>query len=277
VENISESESKNTDKVSIIIPTHNRVELLKRALESCFSQTYKNIEIIIINDCSTDGTKEYLDSLDSIKVIHNPKSLRAPKSRNLGAEHSTGEYLCFLDDDDVLLPRKIEKQVRKFQELDNPNVGILSCDSLEIRKDKSFVVENRKKGNLHKDLLAKYCVVGGTLTLLIKREAFYKAGMFDVQLRSNQEYDLMIRIARDYEFDFVPEVLVHKYETDGQISTDFKKKSAGTRYLIIKSQSEYRKYGLSFYIKHMVRLSGLVVVYELSALFGIRFYRMIFP
>lgn len=269
--------SNNTDKVSIIIPTHNRVELLERAIESCTNQTFKNIEIIVVNDGSTDGTFAYLEKRKDIQAIHNNTSIGAPASRNAGAKAASGSYLCFLDDDDEFLPQKIGKQVQRFKELNNPAVGIISCDSLEIRKDKQIILENRKRGNLHKDLLAKYCVVGGTMTLLFKKEAFFDAGMFDIHLRSNQEYDLMIRAARKWLFDFVPEVLVHKYETDGQISTNFKKKSAGTRYFIKKNQSEYMKYGLLFYIKHMIRLSILVLVYELSNILGIRFYRMIFP
>lgn len=268
---------KNKDKVSIIIPTHNRVALLKRAIDSCKKQTYDNIEIIVINDGSTDPTFTYLEQQSDIRVIHNNEPLGAPTSRNIGAQIATGSYLCFLDDDDEILPSKIEKQVQRFNELNDAKVGIVSCDSLEIRKDKQFILENRKRGNLHKELLAKYCVVGGTMTLLFKKDAFFEAGMFDIHLRSNQEYDLMIRVARNWTFDFVPEVLVHKYETDGQISTNFNKKSAGTRYFIKKNQAEYKKYGWGFYTKHMLRLSGLVVVYELSKLLGIRFYRLIFP
>lgn len=268
---------KNKDKVSIIIPTHNRVELLERAINSCKDQTYDNIEVIVVNDGSTDDTSTFLEHRSDVRFIHNSSPLGAPASRNKGAEVATGTYLCFLDDDDEILPEKIEKQVQRFNELNDAKVGIISCDSLEIRKDKQFVLENRKRGDLHKDLLAKYCVVGGTMTLLFKKEAFFDAGMFDVHLRSNQEYDLMIRVARNWTFDFVPEVLVHKYETDGQISTNFKKKSAGTRYFIKKNQTEYKKYGISFYLKHMIRLSGLVIVYELSNIFGIRFYRLIFP
>jgi len=270
-------EKKNTDKVTIIIPTHNRLELLQRAIDSCTSQTHDNIEIIVVNDGSTDGTKAYLNGRKDILSIHNTTSLGAPASRNTGAQAASGSYLCFLDDDDEILPKKIEKQVQRFIDLNDPSVGIISCDSLEIRKDRQILLENRKRGNLHKDLLAKYCVVGGTMTLLFKKEAFFDAGMFDVHLRSNQEYDLMIRVARNWTFDYVPEVLVHKYETDGQISTNFKKKSAGTRYFIKKNQSEYKKYGILFYMHHMARLSSLVIVYELSNILGIRFYRLLFP
>lgn len=251
---------------------------MKRALNSCFAQTYPNLEIIVVNDASADGTREWLDAQQgNIRVFHNEQASGAPFSRNFGASAAKGEYLCFLDDDDEILPAKIERQVACFLQSNDPKLGIVSCDSLEIRRDREFVLENRKRGELHKALLSKYCVVGGTMALLIRRDAFLEAGMFDVKLKSNQEYDLMIHIARTRTFDFVPEVLVHKYETEGQISTNFRKKSQGTRYFMKKNQREYRQYGPFFYVQQMIRLSALVVVYELSRVMGYRFYRLLFP
>ena len=98
--------------VSAIITTHNRKDLLKRAIDSVFAQTYPNIELIVVDDASNDGTSEMCDD-NRINYIFIPKleSHGGNYARNLGIKASKGEYCAFLDDDDYWLPTKIEKQV----------------------------------------------------------------------------------------------------------------------------------------------------------------------
>ncbi|MBV1710234.1 MAG: glycosyltransferase [Erysipelothrix sp.] len=90
--------------ISVIIPTYNRVNMLKRAITSVQSQTYPKLEVVVINDCSTDETFNYLESLKftkgDLKIIHNEKNLNAGKNRQIGYQNCTGEYVVFLDDDD---------------------------------------------------------------------------------------------------------------------------------------------------------------------------------
>lgn len=269
-------ELNNTDKVSIIIPTHNRLNLLKRAIESCVNQTWPLIEIIVVNDGSKDGTAEYLNSLKNITVYHNKFPKGGPYSRNIGAKHAKGAYITFLDDDDELLPEKVERQMNWFKNNPESKTGVLTCDMLAIRPDKKFIIENRKRGNVYRDLLQKYCVLG-IHTMLIRRDIFEASGGFDLNLDSNQEYDLMIRMAEKTEFDFLPEVLVKVYLTPGQISLNFRKKRDGTITFIRKNKSRYKAEGTVFYIREMMRLWGITTVYQLSIWFGIRFYRLIFP
>lgn len=269
-------ESNNTDKVSIIIPTHNRLNLLKRALASCFNQTWPKIEVIVVNDGSEDGTREYLDSLNNITVFHNEAPKGGPYSRNLGAKYATGAFISFLDDDDELLHEKIERQMNWFKNNPESNTGVLTCDMLAVRPDKEFIIENRKRGNVYRDLLQKYCVQG-IHTMLIRREVFEASGGFDLKLESNQEYDLMIRMAEKTEFDFLPEILAKVYLTPGQISLNFRKKRDGTIAFIRKNKARYKAEGTVFYLREMARLWGIVTVYQFSVWFGVRFYRLVFP
>ena len=106
-------------KISVIIPTHNRVDLLGRAIRSVQNQTYKNIEIIIVSDGSTDGTDEFVNKLkytdNRIQFYEYKPSKGSNVARNLGIEKSKGEYIAFLDDDDEWLPTKLEKQLEVFQ------------------------------------------------------------------------------------------------------------------------------------------------------------------
>ena len=102
----------NLKKVSVIITTKNRKDLLKRAIESVKKQTYKNIELIVINDGSTDGTNEMLEKMKVKTIYIEPnKSKGGNYARNLGVINTDGEYIAFLDDDDEWMPTKIEKQV----------------------------------------------------------------------------------------------------------------------------------------------------------------------
>jgi glycosyltransferase involved in cell wall biosynthesis len=240
------------------------------------NQTWRNIEIIVVNDGSKDGTREYLDSLKNITVFHNDAPKGGPYSRNLGANYATGAFISFLDDDDELLPEKVERQMNWFENNPDSNTGVLTCDMLAVRPDKEYVIENRKRGNVYRDLLQKYCVQG-IHTMLIQREVFESSGGFDLKLESNQEYDLMIRMAEKVEFDFIPEVLAKVYLTPGQISLNFRKKRDGTITFIRKNKYRYKAEGTVFYIREMMRLWGITMVYQLSVWLGVRFYRLVFP
>lgn len=103
-------------KVSVIIPTHNRSDRMIRAVDSVRKQTYKNLEIVIVNDASVDDTEEVVRKIDDERIVYLKieKSQGANHARNVGVSHSTGEYLAFLDDDDEWFDEKIEKADKSF-------------------------------------------------------------------------------------------------------------------------------------------------------------------
>ena len=192
--------------VSIIITTHGRLPLLKKAYKSAKQQTYHNTEIIIVDDCSEDGTRQWAKQLDDCKYIYIPKeeTRGGNYARNLGIRNANGKYIALLDDDDIWANDKIEKQIRLFHD----NVGLVYCGHRAIYSDRTVehIPDEKYKGNL-KDIVftAIFCT---TSMLLIDRDVLYKAGLFDENLRFWQEYDLVIRICQITEADFVPEVLV---------------------------------------------------------------------
>ena len=102
--------------VSVIIPTFNRQKYLKNAINSVLNQTYENIELIIIDDNSSDNTQSYVEDINDNRLIYikNSKNLKAPKSRNIGIEKSRGDYIAFLDDDDTWYKTKLEKQIKLY-------------------------------------------------------------------------------------------------------------------------------------------------------------------
>lgn len=195
--------------VSAIITTHNRKDLLQRAINSVFAQTYSNIELIVVDDHSEDGTSEICQDT-RVKYIYIPKeeSRGGNYARNLGIKASKGEYCAFLDDDDYWLPTKIEKQVSLIEKMD--------CELVHCGRRKEIVksvgIEYRDVlpkpdhwGDMHKKILQTICTT--TTNILAKREALVDVGMFDENLLFWQEYELTIRLAQRKPFYFVNEPL----------------------------------------------------------------------
>ena len=118
-------------KVSVIIPTYQRAHLVSQAIESVLAQTYSDYEIIVVNNGSTDNTTEVLSQFgDKIRVIHLHANTGPSVARNLGMNASNGRYLAFLDDDDLWLPNKLEKQIPYLDS--HSNIGLIYRSSLRI-------------------------------------------------------------------------------------------------------------------------------------------------
>ncbi len=199
----------NMKLVSAIITTHNREKLLLRAIDSVFNQTYKNIECIVVDDSSTDNTKD-ICSKYPIYYIYIPKaeSHGGNYARNLGIKAAQGDYCAFLDDDDYWLPEKIEKQLRLIESKD--------CELVYCGSRQEFVLQNDIKyrnllpdrflcGDLHKKILQYICTT--TTNIMVKKNALLEVGLFDEELRFWQEYELTIRLAQRKPFYFVNEPL----------------------------------------------------------------------
>lgn len=199
--------------VSAIITTKNRLSLLIKALESIKAQTYPNIECIIVDDGSNDGTEEYCKNRPDIIYIKIPpkESKGGNYARNIGIHHSHGTYIAFCDDDDTWQPTKIEKQISMM--LDNNNLGLVYCgvkyNLITSNKNKiiNITPDYRNRGNLSSRIL--YTIPCVTSTILIKRAILDQIGYFDENLKFWQEYELTIRVCQISSIDFVQEYLVN--------------------------------------------------------------------
>ena len=186
--------------VSAIIITHNRRELVEKAYRSVKQQDYCPMEIIVVDDASEDGTKEYFEGMVDPQLryfyISREESRGGNHARNVGICQARGEYLAFLDDDDEWMPTKTGKQVAVLDS--RPEVGIVSSIKM-IQRD--FTVE-------YPDLLKNYpqtedmhteifnCTSYTTSCMMMRKQILEEIGMFDEQLRYWQEYDLLIRLAQ---------------------------------------------------------------------------------
>jgi glycosyltransferase involved in cell wall biosynthesis len=202
------SDKSRNDLVSVIIPTFDREGLLVDCIKSVFNQIYRPIECVVVDDGSTDGTfevvqtlKQELESQDfSILFIWQVNS-GAPSARNNGIRNGSGEFFQFLDSDDILYPDKIKAQVN-FLKL-NPSMDGVYGDWNKGEENDHLLVNGEKWDDIISQF---YCgQVIHTLSFLLRREIIQKTGPWDEKLRRNQEVDYFLRAAlKNGKFDYLP-------------------------------------------------------------------------
>jgi glycosyltransferase involved in cell wall biosynthesis len=208
--------------VSIVIPSYNYGQFVSEAVESVLAQTYSPIEVIVVDDGSTDNTREVLIERfgDRIRYIYQ-ENKGLPGARNTGIRNATGSFLAFLDADDLWLPTKLEKQMAVMSE--KPEVGLVYCSSLRVNTQTgaSYTEHCRPdvRGDVRRKVLHRNCIAGSASAALIRRECFDTVGLFDETLRSAEDWDMWIRLSRHYQFDFVPEALIQYRMHGSQMSS----------------------------------------------------------
>lgn len=198
--------------VTAIITTHNRKNLLMSAISSVQKQTYKPLELIVVDDASSDGTGAVLERLSKqykFKYIYISKeeSKGGNYARNKGIMEASGEYIGFLDDDDEWFPDKIEKQVAYIR--DNPECGAVGCGRV-IEDNHGKKIKQDLSSRLEGELSEK--VFTGTVLLssevLVKKKLIVDIGLFDENLKYWQDYELTIRLLQRTQLGIVREYLV---------------------------------------------------------------------
>lgn len=212
--------------VSVILTSFNGVTrgYLGFAIESVLNQTYKEFELLIIDDGSMDGTKEfckkYLDDSRVQYIYQVNKGLAS--ARNTGIEKSQGKYICFLDDDDVWKEDKLQKQVEFFEK--NPDVGMVYTN-LELIDEIGKVIgyqKHKANGDIYKELFFEN-IVDAPSSCMIKKEVFEKVGNFKEWMKSNEDYELWFRIAKEYKIYSINEPLVEYRVHQNKMSTNYPK------------------------------------------------------
>jgi glycosyltransferase involved in cell wall biosynthesis len=223
-------DSYHVPDISVVIPTHNRCEMVVRALESVLTQTHLPVEVIIVDDGSTDGTAEkitpYLGSADivTVKYIWKVKG-GVSSARNVGIAASGAEWISFLDSDDTWLPQKLERQVEALQRfprsaacvtdavyLNNPNL-------MQTAFGQAAVEERPLFGELRDALRSiAYGYHGLYLqTLLVRRDLLAEIGVFDEFLQLSEDSDMFFRVARRTSISYVNLPLVQIDRTPNRV------------------------------------------------------------
>ncbi|MCX5873490.1 MAG: glycosyltransferase, partial [Deltaproteobacteria bacterium] len=198
--------------VSVIIPTYNRLELLMATIESVRNQTFRDFEIIVVNDGSSDGTAEWLqEQSDLIHVDQTNSGIAA--SRNKGISVSNGEWLAFLDHDDIWALDKLQTQVDFVRA--NPDVGMVAAK--HVRLGKKISTRGPMKwirGDLFVKVFSKSFI--HTSSVVIRKEVLELIGGFPTKYRFADEFDVWLKIAKDYEIAYVdkPLVFIRFYESN---------------------------------------------------------------
>jgi glycosyltransferase involved in cell wall biosynthesis len=187
--------------VSVIIPTHNRAALLARAIASVRAQTYTQLEIIVVDDASSDNTRDVVAAINDgrIRYIRQRQNAGAPAARNQGIRAASGDYIAFLDDDDEWLPQKTEKQLAALRGYD---VVLCSSDLATVGKRDGAP---RVLGPA--DFRASPFAVGGT-GVLMARAGVLRTTLFDETLPRCQDWDMFIRLALRYRLVYLNEPLL---------------------------------------------------------------------
>ncbi|MGL2967011.1 glycosyltransferase family 2 protein [Flavobacterium sp. XGLA_31] len=242
--------------ISVVCLCYNHAEFIVESLDSVLSQHYSSIEIIIIDDCSTDNSVSVIETwlLDKpeITFIKNSQNLGNTKAFNLGLKIAKGDYLIDFATDDILLPNCITKQVEKFLSSTNKNLGIVYANASLIDEKGNFIEPffkvDRNGKVLHKrESSDEYLriITGGhealcSVTAMVKKEVYEKLNGYDENL-AYEDLDFWIRASRIYQIDFIDEILFQKRVLQNSLGTNFhRKKSPLSRkinlstYLIIK-------------------------------------------
>jgi glycosyltransferase involved in cell wall biosynthesis len=196
--------------ISVIIPAYNAERTILKTIESVQQQTYKDLEIIVINDGSRDRTLEVLATIADARLkIYSYQNSGLPTARNRGISHATGNYISFIDADDLWTEDKLEKQLLALQQ--NPKAGVAYSWTTFMVEDPdnpnniSFVPDNQVSfiGNIFPDLLLGNFISNGS-NILARREAIESVGEFEPTLKSCEDWDYYLRLAAKWQFVLVP-------------------------------------------------------------------------
>ena len=196
-------------KISVVIPTYNRYDFLKRALTSVYAQTYLPKEVIVIDDGSTDNTSQIQKDFPAIKYIYKENS-GVSSARNTGIKSSTYEWIAFLDSDDIWHEDKLQEQINFHQK--NQSILMSYTDEKWIRDSQEVKVPKKFRkfgGDIFSECLG-HCIIAPSASLL-HRSLFGEVGVFDESLEVCEDYDLWLRIAAKYEIGLVDKKLITKY------------------------------------------------------------------
>lgn len=227
------------------------------------SQTYENIELIVVDDSTSDYSQRQdvenavRDSSERILYIKHSRSRGANVARNTGLAHAKGYYVAFLDDDDEWSPNKIEEQLKGFTD---DRIALVYCGMMVVdEKENKRHQQNEpfKKGNVYNELL-KRNFIGSTSNPLIKRECIDRVGRFDIDFKSSQDYDLWLRLTKQFPVNYVEKPLLNYHTHDNErISTNLDNKISGREYINKKYYDDIKRDSKTWYMRNR----ALVVLY----------------
>jgi glycosyltransferase involved in cell wall biosynthesis len=206
--------------VSVVIPSYNAARYVEAAVDSVLGQTFRNVEVLVVDDGSTDGTEAVLSRYGrAIRYLRQENS-GVSAARNRGIQESTGRYVAFLDADDTWFPGKLDRQVAALESSGQHR----ACYSAHVICTEALaplaIQRSVRYGSTLEDLLLRGNVVGSICTLICDRSLFSIAGNFDLDLSQCADWDMWIRLATITEFLYLDEPLVTYRQHGSNMSAD---------------------------------------------------------
>ncbi len=259
---------KNKKLVSVIITTYNRASLLQRCLDGVLAQDYKNIEIIVADDCSTDNTseivKKYQKKDTRIKYFKHNKNKGNAYTRNTAFRNSKGFYVAFLDDDDEWIDsNKIKKQVEVFEKSNDQKLGIVCSGIIRLKNNGEKVIE---KALVPKDLKVKV-LKGGLIhnsTAMTKRSIMIEAGGFDLNVTRGVDSEFFRRLIVMYHYNVIfMEDITTQYDEGSTNRMTSIENCDGFYKHIISQWVNIKKYFKFFIKKPSILLIRVIIIIKL--------------
>ncbi|WP_366184798.1 glycosyltransferase family A protein [Flavobacterium ovatum] len=209
---------KNNELISIILPVYNGEKYISLAIESCLNQSYSNIELIIVNDCSTDGTLEvitpFLEKDHRITVLNNPINLKLPASLNIGHRIAKGDFITWTSDDNIYKFDAIEILVN---ELENREADVVYSDFIMINEIGSILTEV-EYGEFENNIFGNF--IGASF--LYKKEVFQRNNGYDENLFLVEDYDFWLRAIVHSKFSHIKKKLYYYRKHDDSLTYQVK-------------------------------------------------------
>jgi len=224
--------------VSVIMPVRNRIRILEKSILSVLKQDYNNIELIIIDDASTDNIQKLVEEIIvsnskvEINLIKLNKHCGAPTARNEGIKYCKGKYIAFLDSDDLWRPNKIKLQV---EVLENKSIDVVFSNYLVYNGSSYQKISNPPPySSIYQSMIEGWWYIPTSL-IMGKKEVFME-NLFDENLPFDQDFDLCLRISKKYDFYRLDKILMYKINNHGesQISYHLKRNLKSYKYLMRK-------------------------------------------
>ena len=236
--------------VSIILPTYNSEKFIHRSIKSVLNQTYKNWELIIVDDASTDSTKEIIKNYEKeykkIRSILLEENSGGPaRPFNIGIRNSDSKFIAFLESDDEWLPDKLEKQVKILEKF--PNISLISCFAFRIFPNGTKkLYKTPYSGALEKTKWMIFWEKWGIIspsTVIIRRSIIDRIGFFDEKIKAGADVDFYLRCIKEFDFYFIDEPLVNYYESEESLSKKqfWKKWIPEYEYMLEKYKEDFKK------------------------------------
>jgi len=235
--------SKNNKvKISCIITTFNRSAFVKKAIESVLAQTYKNFELLVLDNESKDETEEVVKKFKDKRISYiKHKPLGISEARNLGIRKSKGDYIAFLDDDDEWLTNKLKDQIEVFKK-GPKEIGLVYGGFIKIDNDGNVLKKHHPqlKGSILKELLSQeYPFTASASNPMIRKDVFREIGYYNKNILTGEDWELYLRLAEKLGVDYTPKIVLKIRQHHGERLGDKIEEAAKLEIFVLK---KYKKY-----------------------------------